>query len=150
MDTAKPLRISWSRLRSSEECPAKGHLLAEGRKAKASDIRMFFHGIVVDSLMRQWLSQDHPEPGWMLANVDRMMKEDEEKAVATGDGVVRWKHASDKEEVRAFCKELVVRLEDDLAVECLPYDWQPAKRFAVYLRVHRISIQRFADHGISL
>lgn len=135
MDDAKPLRISWSRLRSSEECPAKGELLAQGKKGKGSDIRMFFHGIVVDSLMRQWLSQDSPEKGWMLGNVDRILEEDEVKAKETGDGIVRWKSLDDKEELRQFCRELVVRLEAILAVECLPYDWQPAARFAIPINV---------------
>lgn len=131
MEEVKPLRISWSRLRASEECPAKGHLLSLGKKAKGSDIRMFFHGIVVDSCMRQWLAQDQPEKGWMLEHVDFILEEDEKKAAETGDGVVRWKSQDDKREVRDFCRELVVRLERILEAECLPYDWQPAARFSV-------------------
>lgn len=131
----KPLRLSWTRLRSHLECPAKGQLIAEGHKAKASDVRMFFHGTVVDSAMRQWLSQDKPEPGWMSARVDEILDEEEVKARTTGDGVVKWRHLQDKEEVRQFCREAVTRLEKLLTVLCLPYDWQPAPRFTVQLTI---------------
>jgi CRISPR/Cas system-associated exonuclease Cas4 (RecB family) len=134
-EEVKPLRISWSRLRASEECPAKGHLLSLGKKAPGSDIRMFFHGIVVDSCMRQWLLQDQPEKGWMLKHVYEIFEQDEKKAVETGDGVVRWKSPGDKAEVLGFCRDLVIELEKILEVECLPYDWQGAKRFSVSVTV---------------
>lgn len=131
----KPLRLSWSRLRSHAECPAKGQLLSQGYKAKGSDIRMFFHGTVVDSAMRQWLAMENPPLGWMLERVDQILDEEETKARETGDGIVRWRNVQDKEEVRAFCRELVTRLETLLAVICLPYGWQEARRFTVPMTI---------------
>lgn len=132
---SKPLRISWSRIRSHEECHAKGHLIASGYKAKSADVRMYFHGTVVDSCMRQWLSQDSPEKGWMRARVDEILEEEEVKAAETGDGVVRWRNLQDKQELREFCRELVVRLEKQLEQCCLPFSWQPAPRFTAPVTV---------------
>jgi hypothetical protein len=131
----KPLRISWSRLRAHSECPAKGQLLATGHKAKGADIRNYFHGTVVDSCMRQWLKQDKPEPGWMLGHLEAVLAAEEEKAKATGDGVVRWRSLDDRREVTEFCRELLMRLERLLDVICLPYGWQPAPRFTLPLTI---------------
>ncbi len=135
MTEARPLRISWSRLRSHAECPAKGQLIADGHKSRVADVRMYFHGTVVDSCMRQWLSQESPEKGWMLAQVDGILDAEEEKSKASGDGVVRWKNADDKQEMRQFCRDLVVRLEAILTERCLPYEWQPASRFVTEITV---------------
>jgi hypothetical protein len=131
----KQLRLSWSRLRTHEECRMQGKLTAAGHKSPVADIRMFFPGTVVDRAMRQWLGFDKPEPGWMLAHVDRILDEEEVTARETGDGVVTWKSLQDKEEVRAFCRDLVTRLEELLAHICLPYEWEPAVRFKVPLEV---------------
>lgn len=135
MDEARPLRISWTRLRSHEECPAKGQLVADGHKSRVTDVRMFFHGTVVDSCMRQWLAQDAPERGWMAARVDQILEAEEAKSRDTGDGIVRWKNAQDKQEVRELCRELVTRLEVILVKQCLPYGWQPASRFVAKISV---------------
>jgi hypothetical protein len=129
------MRLSWSRVRTHQECAAKGALLRQ-HKSPVTDVRNFFHGNVVDLLMRRWLSLDVQEPGWMLAHVDELMAEAETRAKETGDGIVRWKSATDKDEVREFCRTLVVRLEEILGVYCLPFEWQPAVRFEVPIQVH--------------
>lgn len=134
-ELAKPLRLSWSRIRVHEECAAKGALLRE-HKSPVTDVRNFFHGNVVDQCQRLWLSQDPPEPGWMAAHVDEVMERAEVTARETGDGVVRWRTATDKAEVREFCRELVIRLEAILARYCLPFEWDPAVRFEVPITVN--------------
>lgn len=111
------------------ECQFKGKALAEGHKSPVTDVRWYFHGNVVDQAMRQWLSLDHQEPGWMLSRVDSILDEEERKARETGDGIVKWRGPQDKKEVREFCRELVVRLENILLKYCIPYDWDPAVRF---------------------
>jgi hypothetical protein len=117
-----------------DECPAKG-MLMRSSKSPYTDIRSFYHGNVVDLAMRRWLLQDSPEPGWMTAQVDALFDEAEVIAKDTGDGVVKWKSATDKAETREFCRELVKRLEPILARYALPFTWDPAKRFKVPVRV---------------
>lgn len=125
-----PLRLSWSRIRTHAECHAKGALLRD-HKSPSADIRNFFHGNVVDLAMRRWLRQEPPTPGWMVAQIGQLMEQAEADAKATGDGLVKWRHSSDKAEVLEFCRDLVVRLEDILGWLCLPYEWEEAVRFSV-------------------
>ena len=128
------LRLSWSRLRLHDECPAKGQLMRD-HKTPYKDIRSFFHGNVCDLLMRRWLDQEVPEPGWMLANLGQVFDESIVIARDTGDGYVKWKSATDRAEVLAFCTELVTRLEKILTAYALPFTWQPAVRFNVPIMV---------------
>jgi PD-(D/E)XK nuclease superfamily len=125
------LRLSWSRIRSHEECPAQGHLLSQGFKSPVADVRSYYHGNVVDTCMRTWLADDHPQRGGMLAMVDSVFDAQESKARDSGDGIVRWRNASDKNETRVLCRNAVHRLEPLLERICLPYDWDPAVRFSV-------------------
>jgi hypothetical protein len=130
----KPLRLSWSRLRVHDECPAKGDLQRR-HKSPITDIRSFFHGNVVDLLMRRWLAQEDPEPGWMSAQVDAAFEESAEIARESKDGIVRWKTPTDKAETLQFCRDLVAKLEPILQVYCLPFDWAPAVRFEVPITI---------------
>lgn len=125
------LKLSWSRIRSHEECPAQGHLLATKQKSPVTDIRGYYHGTVVDICMRDWLSSDNPQPGFMNAHVDKVFAEREVAARESGDGIVKWKNASDKNETRILCRNAVYRLEPLLDKICLPYEWDPAVRFSV-------------------
>jgi PD-(D/E)XK nuclease superfamily len=125
------LKLSWSRIRSHEECPAQGHLLATGQKSPVADIRGYYHGIVVDSCMRDWLAVSDPQPGVMAAMVDTVFESAELSARQSGDGIVKWKNASDKKETRDLCRAAVARLEPLLEKICLPYEWDPAVRFGV-------------------
>jgi len=104
-------------------------------KSPVANIRDFFHGNVCDLAMRRWLGQDSPEPGWMLAHVEELFSESIETARETGDGVVRWRSATDRAEVMEFCRELVTRLEPILQRYALPFTWYPAERFRVPVTV---------------
>lgn len=132
------LRLSWSRLRLHDECPAKGDLMRR-HKSPVQDIRSFVHGNIVDLAMRRWLSQESPEPGWMAANIDALFDESLQTAKDTGDGIVRWKGANDKAETREFCRDLVKRLEPILVKYALPFEWTPAVRFSVPILVEDLS-----------
>lgn len=129
----KLLRISWSRLRAHDECPAKGALQREFKYSK-QDIRNFVHGNVVDTLMRRWLAFDDPEMGWMAAQVDAVFEE----WMHSEEGIVRWKHPGDRAETLEFCRELVTRLEPILVKYALPFTWQPAVRFDVPIKVRHL------------
>jgi hypothetical protein len=122
------------KIRTAEECKQKAFLIAEGKKAKASDVRIFFQGNVVDQAMRRRLSMDHPPMHWMAQYIDQIMDETEAK-VKEEDGVLRWKHRDDRKEVRQFCYECVMRLEPILGQLILPYEYQPALRFSTKMNI---------------
>lgn len=121
--------ISWSKIRTAEECKQKAYQISEGHKSPVSNVRVFFQGNVVDRAMRRWLEISDPPHGWMADHVDSIMDEIEATAVAEGDGAVRWRHRDDRRQVREFCREAAVRLEEILRHVALPYEYQPAVRF---------------------
>jgi hypothetical protein len=136
-----PVRLSWSRLRVHDECPQKGQLLADRKKAKVADIRSFFGGNVCDLAQRRWLGMEEQELGWMARHIDEIFDESERTARETGDGIVKWRSPTDKGEVRDFCLQLVTRLEPILAEYCLPFGWTPAYRFDIPFEVHGIAVR---------
>jgi hypothetical protein len=134
----KPIRLSWSRLRVHDECPAKGDLISKRQKGALTDTRNFLHGNVCDLAMRRFLSLEAPadELGWMARQVDELFDEWIEIAKSSGDGIIKWRHAADQAEVREFCREAVTRLEELLVRFVLPFDWYPAWRFNVPVKIH--------------
>lgn len=134
-DLDSPMLVSWSQLRAHEECRHKGVLLRAGKRNPAQNIRGFFHGTVVDRVMRAWLDSPALRPGHMVEMVDDLIESCQRDAVESGDGVVHWKSATDRTELHEFCVELVRRLEPLLCRYVLPFDYEPAKRFSVPLEV---------------
>lgn len=130
-----PLRLSWSRIRNHMECRAKGALISAGRKSPVTDIRNYFRGSAVDLCMRRWLEMDDPPPGWMAAHMDEILDCAETDARESGDGVVKWRDAGDKPQARAWCKDLVTRLEPILYELVIPYEYEVAVRFKVPLTI---------------
>ena len=125
------LRLSWSRLRLHDECPAKWQLKRDG-KSSLNDVRNYMHGNVVDVAMRRWLQQECPEAGWMREQVDAIF---DEVAKPSDEGMVKWRSPADRRETLDFCRELVVRLEKILLRYALPFNYDPALRFAVPITV---------------
>lgn len=132
MTTGKPLRISWSQLRNHEECKMKGALLRAGKRSKAQNVRNYFHGTVVDRIMRDWLADPHRTPGGMAEQVVAMVERAEADAKDEG-GIVRWRNPDDRSTLQAFCTDLVGRLEPILRERVLPYPHTVATRFEVPL-----------------
>lgn len=124
-----PISISWSRLQTHEMCRQQAYLISAHKKNPAADVRGYFHGRVVDRVMRTWL--DDPVPGAMPGMVADFMVSCEKESREEGDGVVRWKHRNDRAEVEVFCVELVRRLEPLLTELVLPHEYEPARRFKV-------------------
>lgn len=136
-DTA-PLYLSWSKIRSHQECKMRPHLVSQGLRSKTSDIRNYFPGTVVDRCMRQYLETEPgqlPERGALPGLVDVLLDKEEATARETGDGIVKWRHLDDKAKVRDWCRELLTRLEPILWAKVIPYDYQPAVRFKAELQV---------------
>mgnify|MGYP001613513782 CR=1 FL=1 len=135
------LKVSWSALRMWEECRQKQHLMWTG-KGKATDrmLRTYLPGTVADLVMREWLQSGDPQPGQMVEAVEEVFdryvspKTDAQKKDA---GVVRWKGDpnKDKESVKKFVRELVVKLEPILFDLVVPYDYQPEKSFSVRVNI---------------
>ena len=133
--TPPQISISWSSLRTHMECKRKSALVRAGRSHKARDMRVFFHGMVVDRLMRDWLEDPQRLPGQMVARVDAAIERVAKDAIESEDGVVRWRHANDRKELRAFCTELVTRLEPILDRLITPHEFHSALRFREHLTV---------------
>lgn len=143
----RSLNLSWSQLRAYEECAQKGYLQRTGHRSAATNLRTFFPGMVVDHIMDRWLADPNRRPGAMAAMVADAIGEVEREAVATGDGVVRWKeHLTDRDEVREFCVELVTRLEPILYRLVLPYPHLTHNRFRVPLRIPHLDGQPVIVH----
>lgn len=127
----EPIKISWSALRTHAECRQKSHLLRSGKRARLQNLRGYYHGMVVDKAMVDWLADPHRAPGEMAARIDDLIDSVAEEARATGDGIVRWRGSDDRQYLRDFCVELVVKLEPLLRQHVLPYPHQIRKRFTV-------------------
>jgi hypothetical protein len=133
MTEPRILSISWTQLRVHAECPRKAKLQREGRRSPASDLRSYFPGMVVDHIMGQWLDDPDRQPGGMLELLPDAVDDLAKQAAASGDGVVGWKHASDRDEVREFCRELLTRLEPRLIRLILAHPFDGHRRFKVPL-----------------
>ncbi len=125
------LKISWSQLRAHSECKQKAFLYREGHRGPGQDLRGYYHGMVVDTAMRAWLADPDRHPGQMADRIDAVIDQGIADARAAGDGVVRWKSATDRHDMRDFCVELVTRLEPMLERFVLPYPYDCAYRFSV-------------------
>jgi hypothetical protein len=129
----QPFRISWSALQNWEMCRQKGWLVSQRKSSVIKDGRNFFHGTVVDSIMRSWLKD--PQPGQMPLMVDSYMDDIEANTQEKGDGYVKWRHKEDRNNVRDFCLELTKRLEPILMEKVVPFDYEPAKRFKIEIKL---------------
>lgn len=132
--TDEPISISWSRLRSSSECRAKGYL-QRAHKNPSQNIRNYLHGSVADLAMRKWLETGDVVPGQMEQMIDSLIDETINSAKDNQEGVVRWKSQTDRSEMTVYCKDLVSRLEPILNKLILPYDFLSAQRFKVPVQV---------------
>ncbi len=130
----KPLRVSWSSIRTHDECHQRSWLIRQGRRQKTTNIRNFFHGMVVDHIMRDLLDNplirvgDHR--GLVTATMDELENVERDKG-----NMVRWRNAADRHEVREFCTELVTRLVPILDEHVLPYQYQHGQWFKVSMMI---------------
>lgn len=129
------LGLSWSRLREHMECKKHAALKNQGKATPHADIRVFFPGTIVDRCMRRWLEQDDPKPGQMVAMCAEVLETEERVARETSDGIVKWRHSHDKEEVLANCSECLTRLEPILYQYVIPFQYEPALRFRVPITI---------------
>ena len=127
--------LSWSRLRTHEECRQKGYLQRTGRKASVDNQRNFLPGNITDRVVRDWLLGD---PWNNLGGMPDMVPEYLNKAVSNAaeqNGVIIWKGAEDKANVIEKCTKAVTRIEEDLKRVVLPYEYTPDYAFKATLEV---------------
>lgn len=131
----KPITVSWSQIRTFEECRQKLHLVRGGHRSPAQNLRNFYHGMVVDRVMRTWLADPNRQSGQMADMVPTEIERGQQEAIASGDGVVRWRHVNDKAEVSRFCTALVIKLELILATHVLPHPFECGKNFRIPIKI---------------
>lgn len=122
--------ISWSRLRSHEECHQKGYLERARKRAPLANTRVFFPGNVTDRAVRDFLLLPDPyeHEGWMAAHVEDIVTR-EKKIIEDDGGVMSWKDRADKAQVIKDCTEAVTKIEAGLWEKVLPYEYRPDFRF---------------------
>jgi len=124
------LWISWSALRTHEECKQKGYLTRAKKRAPLKDTRAFFPGTVTDRVVRDWL-QDDPEAnlGAMPGMVSEIMDRERELINEGDQGVMIWKNKADRAEVEKACIEAVTKIEPALLKYVVPFEFQADFRF---------------------
>jgi hypothetical protein len=123
------LWISWSRLRTHEECRQKGMLQRAKKQAPLRDVRNFFPGTVTDRVVRDWLNGEpeknpHLMPDMVAAILDR-----EEKLVPQEGGILKWRDKEDRDRILKECVEAVTKIEPLLNKYVLPYEYAVDVRF---------------------
>jgi hypothetical protein len=133
------LWISWSALRTHEECKQKGFLQRTGKKATLNDTRVFFPGTVTDRVVRDWLANTDIHPSDNLGAMPGMVSEimdRERELINEGDsGVMVWKNKGDRAEVEKQCIEAVTKIEPALLKFVVPYEYMADFRFKAPLRL---------------
>jgi hypothetical protein len=132
-DIMETLSVSWTKIRNWNECKQKSHLIAQGKRSKVMDYRVFFAGEICDRVMIEWLS--NPQPKTMPAMVDAHVEKRLKEIKSNQEGVVRWKSFSDRVDITKFCKILVTKLEPILNKLVLPYKFEAPRRFSSLLSI---------------
>jgi hypothetical protein len=118
------LRISWSGLRTHEECKQRGYLQRTGKKAKLGDTRAFFAGTVTDRVVRDWLENDPEDNAGRMPSMVESIMERERDLIHEEGGVMKWKDREDRSRVLAECIKAVQIIEPDLQKLVLPFQYQ--------------------------
>jgi hypothetical protein len=124
------LWLSWSRLRSHEECKQKGYLERGHKKAPLSNERVFFPGNVTDRVVRDLLqmpdAKDHVDS---MADMVKAQMNTLQEEIADRKAVMTFKDANDARQVEADCIEAVQKIAPALKELVLPFDVMADYRF---------------------
>lgn len=115
------LEVSWSKLKTFEHCKQKAWLQGNGFRSPSTNTRVFFKGTVTDRILRDWIQDPGRQLGQMPEMVDEYVALCEQEQKDNGSGVVRWKHAMDKQESSDWCREALENLEPIIVEHVLPY-----------------------------
>lgn len=120
------ISISWSGLRTHEDCKQKSYLARTKKLATLDNKRNFFPGTVTDRVVRNWLLNSPAQnrgimPDMVTETVDRERKTMADK----GEGVVHWRDDEDRASIEADCREAVTKIEPVLMKYVVPFEYQP-------------------------
>lgn len=129
------LYISWSALRTHEECKQKGYLKREKKSAPMANTRIFFPGTVTDRVVRDWLRNEPAENvGGMPDMVSSIIERERDAILEKGDTML-WKDKSDRDQVEKECREAVSKIEPALLKYVVPFRYQADFRFKAPIKV---------------
>lgn len=129
------LYISWSTIRTYEQCKQRGMLTRAHKRADLADQRIYFPGTVTDRVVRDWLMGDpYKNPGMMPDMVESFIDR-EKSTIEEAGGKMRWKDKGDRDKVLADCVEAVTKLEPVLNQKVLPFEYDADFHFKLPLLV---------------
>lgn len=130
----KRIRLSWSKLKTWEQCHKRAKLYSQGKRHKSFNGRAFLPGTIADRCMRRWLEaglEDRSalKPGGMLSYI-----EEEFYSHTMGPNAqysIKWRGdpIKDQESVIIDVRDTLNRLEPILLAKVVPFDYQPEYRF---------------------
>jgi hypothetical protein len=129
------LRISWSGLRTHEECKQRGYLTRTGKKATLDNQRNFFPGNVTDRTVRRWLLEDPANNIGRMPSMVSDVIEQQYAEVKDQGGVMRWKDKGDRQKVLEDCTEAVAKIEPLLLKYVVPFEYIPDFSFTAPLQL---------------
>lgn len=130
-----PIRISWSGLRTHEECKQRGFLTRTGKRATLDNQRVFFPGNVTDRTVRRWLEED---PAGNVGRMPSMVEEvidQQYQSIKDEGGVMAWKDSGDRQKVLDDCIEAVTKIEPHLLKYVVPFEFKPDFKFQAPLQL---------------
>jgi len=130
------LRISWSALRTHEECKQRSALYRGHKRGALTDQRMFLPGNITDRVVRDFLLMENPMDN--LGIMPSMVEEHLEKTLTRVEeegGIISWKSREDRRQIIHECILAVTRIEKALVERVIPFSYTPAYRFEVPMRM---------------
>lgn len=123
------LRVSWSSLRTHEECKQRGKLQRQGKRNTIDNQRVFFPGTVTDRVVRDWLLNNPEQNMGAMPDMVESIVTREKDIIAEEGGAMVWKDRSDRAQVIKDCREAVEKIEPSLVKYVLPFEYQVDFRF---------------------
>ena len=132
------IRLSWSQLRTADECRQKRFLTVSGARKQARDQRVFLPGNVTDRVVRTWLKNDPKShigemPGMVSETLDTIRNEILEK----GERVAWKRDVNDRKQIEKDCIEAVTKIEPVLLKHVVPFEYEADFRFDAPLLLPR-------------
>ena len=124
-----PVRISWSGLRTHEECKQRGFLTRTGKRATLENQRNFLPGNVTDRTVRYWLEQNPADNIGRMPEMVRETLDQQVKEVQEQGGVIQWRDSADRKKVEEDCIEAVTKIEPHLLKYVVPFEFKPDFKF---------------------
>jgi len=141
--TGKPcIKISWSGLKRWEDCPQR-HLRNVRRETRPVNGRVFLAGNVVDSAERQWLNEG-ARPGELVRLIPEWMDRMCDPSSEASEYTIRWNGnaRADRAAVLEKCVLAAQRLEPILLEHVAPYQFEPEKKFEVWVGIPGLNGER--------